>query len=290
MARRRASTGDEVSLFPFLSVITCVIGIVIMLIVFNTLSQSQQARGGRTEEEIERARSFQDMMRKQQSDKATLEKLQELIAKAQEVIKEHEDLEKRVIELRRLLASAADLKKQNTDISRKLQRELEDLLSQLEAMAKEKSEAEANIKKLLAELEARKKKPDEKPPAVVVNPEGSSLAKDYFIHVIEAVAGGIIVHKSSTESQRFSAGSIGTDADFNTYLEGVAGRSNALILFLVRDDAVVAYNRAAGWAESKFSIRTSQLPLPGKGELDLSVFTRLGLLPKGAAPANSQPR
>ncbi len=280
MARRRANTGDEVSLFPFLSVITCVIGIVIMLIVFKTISQNQQARGGRTDEEIELARGYQEMLRKRESDNATLERLQELIVKAEELIKEHAQVNDRVIELRRLIANATELREKGAEISRKLQRELEDLLFQMEAMTKEKAAAEAETKRLLAELEARKKSPKDLPPAIVVNPEGSHLAKNYAIHVIEAAAGSILVHKSQAESQRFSSGSIGTDADFNSYLESVAAKANAMILFLVREDGVGPYNRAAGWAESKFSIRTSQLPLPGRGALDLSEFVRLGLLAK----------
>jgi hypothetical protein len=45
-----------------------------------------------------------------------------------------------------------------------------------------------------------------------------------------------------------------------------------MIIFLLREDGLNSYNRAAGWAENRFAVRHGKLPLPGQGAVDLSLF------------------
>ena len=52
----------------------------------------------------------------------------------------------------------------------------------------------------------------------------------------------------------------------------MAADPRSLVLFLMRKDGLGSYNRAAGWAESKFNVRTGKVPLVGQGEVDLSRF------------------
>ena len=56
--------------------------------------------------------------------------------------------------------------------------------------------------------------------------------------------------------------------------EEARGKQGTMILFLLRDTGNTAYLRAAGWAENQYKLRTGKLPLPGKGELDLSLFSK----------------
>ena len=49
-------------------------------------------------------------------------------------------------------------------------------------------------------------------------------------------------------------------------------RDIRMILFLLRTDGNESYNIAAGWAEHQFGLRTAKLPIPNKGDIDLSRF------------------
>jgi len=45
-----------------------------------------------------------------------------------------------------------------------------------------------------------------------------------------------------------------------------------MVIFLLREDGLNSYNRAAGWAENRYAVRHGKLPLPGQGAVDLSLF------------------
>ena len=60
MAKRRSSEGGEVSLFPFLSILACLIGALVLMIVVLVMSQVGKAEG-RSAEEIKRAQDFIQM-------------------------------------------------------------------------------------------------------------------------------------------------------------------------------------------------------------------------------------
>ena len=112
MAKRRSSSGDEVSLFPFLSILACLIGALIMIIVVMCVSQAKQG-DGRTKAEVELAKSYQQMLRelKIREDYAKLlEELKRRLAALQQDQKEKED---RLAKLRKLMTSSKDIQEQN---------------------------------------------------------------------------------------------------------------------------------------------------------------------------------
>jgi hypothetical protein len=270
MAQARTRSDPEVSLFPFLSILVCLIGALVVLIVILTVVQSSMA-DGRSLEEVVRAREA-DRLRREMAkrDKAHTD-IKSLVDPAQRLAQELKEKNERFVLLRKNLNTSAAEKKKIEETNAELQKQLENLLLQLEAMAREAPPIKAGIEKLKAELAARKKNIDAKP-RVVVQPTGGGVAGDAQLHFVECGAAGIVIHQPGAAPQRITSASIGVDAAYDGWLQKVAADPRSLILFLMREDGLGAYNRAAGWAENKFNVRTGKVPLVGQGEVDLSRF------------------
>ena len=147
------------------------------------------------------------------------------------------------------------------------------MVTQLETVKREMPPIQSEIEKLKAEIAKRRLNINAKP-AVVVQPSGSgaagaTAAKVFFV---ECGAAGIVIHRDEGEPQRISSGSIGTDAAYDAFLKEVKAAPDSMLLFLLREDGLGAYNRAAGWAEAQFGVRIGKIPLPGQGAVDLSRF------------------
>jgi seryl-tRNA synthetase len=151
------------------------------------------------------------------------------------------------------------------------QKELENMLKQIEMIKSEKGPIQAEVERLRAQVAARKATA-EAPPKLVVRGSGSgAIATSTPIFFVECNGSGILVHHR-VKPLHFSTGSIGLDAAYDDFLRHVASTPKAMIIFLLREDGLAAYNRAAGWAESRFNVRHGKLPLPGQGAVDLSLF------------------
>jgi hypothetical protein len=270
MAQARARTDPEISLFPFLSILVCLIGALVLLIVILTMVQSMLG-DGRSVDEFVRAREA-DRLRKQiaaqQTELTAWQAEQEAARRVAEELKVKRD---RYVLLRKRLDISADEKKRLEQTNAELQKELENILLQMETMAKEQPAIKTELDKLLAELTARKQKLDAKP-TVILQPSGSGVAGADAgrLFFVECNAAGIVIHREGAEPLRLTAGSIGTDAAYDDFLKLVATTPKSLLLFLLREDGLGSFNRAAGWAESKFDVRTGKLPLPGQGAVDLT--------------------
>lgn len=267
MARRKPNTGANISLFPFLSILACLSGAVLVMISILSILQTTQA-GQRASVKNPMVREYMELQQQLKSEKARLEELTVLIERNESLQTQLRNLDQRIIKLQKLLegAGAAD------NISRELQKELELLVIQAEELQRDKPKIEAEIVALRAELADRQKPATEQVPALRVQPSGSGFARGRRLYVVEAAKDAVIVHRSAKDKLRIAASTVGADKEYDTYLEKVAADRTALLLFLVRSDGYGAYERGAGWAEAKFQIPTTKMPIPGKGLVDLSVF------------------
>lgn len=270
MAQARTRSDPEISLFPFLSILVCLIGALVLLIVIMTMVQSAMG-DGRSMEEVVRAREADRLKREMAAKQKELEKWKAEKKDVEKLAKDLAEKQDRFILLRKVLSTSADEKKKIETEHAALQKELENMLFQLQALQREEPAIKAAIEKLKAELIARKKNIDAKP-KLVVQPTGSGAAADTKLFFVECNGSGIVMHRPGAEPLRITTGSIGTDAGYDEFLKMVSGTPKSMLLFLMRDDGLGSYNRAAGWAESKFNVRTGKLPLPGQGEVDLSRF------------------
>lgn len=275
MAQRRASSDSEVSLFPFLSILACLIGALVLIIVVLVVAQAGKAEG-RTAEEIRMAQDYQKMQKELEERKELDIVLKEKMAELEKLQEEVKEKEQRYIKLRKLLDSSKEIKEQNMQISQQLQKELDSLLVEIDGLKKQQTEAKAEIEKLMAEIKERQVSPDKKVPPVVVQPSGSGMGEKTKVYFVECSAGALKILGAWGEDYRLGATAeiVVADAAYNHFLFEVAKDKNSLILFLIRDDGQGPFNNGAGRASNDYKIRIGKLPIPGRGQLDLALFEK----------------
>lgn len=271
MSQARTRSDPEISLFPFLSILVCIIGSLLLLILVLTIAQGV----------LNARRSPEDFARDKEADelrKAAVIRDQEL--KQWRGEKERGDALKvelgtkreRFVVLTEKIQSSAEEARKVTFEQAAQQKELENMLKQIEMLKSENGPLQAEVDRLRAQVAARKANLDAKPKLVVRGSGSGALAGNTPIFFVECNAGGIVIHHARAEAIRITTGSIGIDAGYDDFLRHVASTPKAMIVFLLREDGLNSYNRAAGWAESRFNVRHGKLPLPGQGEVDLSLF------------------
>ncbi|MBL9114111.1 MAG: hypothetical protein JNJ83_03820 [Verrucomicrobiaceae bacterium] len=288
MAKRRESTGDEVSLFPFLSILACLIGGLILMIVVMSVTTSEQG-DGRTKEEIDRAKTYQVLLRELERREKLQKELEELLKKLAQYVEDKKQEEDKLANLRRLITSSADVQRQNEAMGQEALKKLDNLLLEIEGINKQAVETKKEIAALMEELKKRQIPPDKKPPPVVVQPSGTGEDAAQKLFFVEA-SGGKLAFTIDGQKKTVAATeeAIIGSAEFNHFLTEVKKAGNAQLIFLLRTDGTTAYNRGGGWAQEKYNIRISRLLLPGMGDVDLKLFgDRLGTV--GPIPADFQP-
>ena len=292
MAKRRESSGDEVSLFPFLSILACLIGALVMIIVVLVVSQTKKA-AGRDPEEVQRAIDAKRIQKELEERKEDATKVKEMLAILEKQEKEIEEKRQRFIKLRKLLDTSKDVQDRNKEISLQLQKELDDLMIEIDGLKKQQAETKKEIEALMAEIKKRQIPPDKKPPPVIVQPSGSGMPEGTKVFFVEATGGGLKILKAwGEEDYRLSAQAevVVADAAYTHFLTELAKDPKSLILFLIRDDGAGAFNNGAGRAESDFNVRVGKLPIPGRGDLQLSMFDAFrGKIPPPPPPSEVPP-
>jgi hypothetical protein len=192
--------------------------------------------------------------------------------------------EESAVKLRTLLTSAMTNQQQNLEREQKLLKELDNLNLEVNGLKTQPAPLSAEIASLAEEIKKRKP-PELKGPAVVVQPGGSGLAKGSKVFFVEASGGRLTYYYDETNKGTLSAAPdvIAADAGFNQYLAAVKNVASSKLMFLLREDGMGAYNNGAGWAQANHGFASGQvtkLPLPGRGEIDLRMFRDfLGTLP-----------
>lgn len=262
-------TAPNVALFPFLSILVCLIGTIVVIICILSIIQATHM-GGRPRKEVELAMEYVRAQERMQKEEKKLQEMQAAIARHEKAIQDRTQLEERVTQLSLQLTQAQT----SAETSRAMQRKLELAIVQLGEMGKEKIPIAEEIGKLKQAIEAKKIDPAKLAPKVVVQPGGSGNAQGGNLFFVEATGGALTLYKSTTDTARITAGSIGADQEYDAFLEKVAATPQSTLIFLIRDDGWYSYVRGAGWAEGTFKIKTAKLPMPSKGPIDLGQFER----------------
>lgn len=287
MAKRRDSSENQVSLFPFLSILACLIGALVMIIVVMVTSQANKA-DGRTPEEIKMAQEFLKIQKAIEERKKLDITLKEQVALLEKVQQELEEKKIRFLKLRKLLDSSQTVQEQNKIESQRMKKELDDLLVEIDGLARQVKESKTEIERLMAEIKKRQTPPDQKPPPVVVQPGGSGIPEGTKVYFVEATSGALKILSAWGEDYRISATPevIVADTKFNYLLSEMAKDPKSLLLFLIRDDGQTAFANGGGRAQNDYKIRIAKLPIPGRGDLDLKLFEKFrGTLQPPPPPA-----
>lgn len=273
MAKRAKNTGGTVNLFPFLSILICIIGCLTLIIVVINLIAMNKGEG-KTPEEVERAREFVALKRERDENQQEADRLRQLIEK---LIQQNRDvivLKDKLTLLKKTLENQEEIDKSREELIAKfnlLQTTNRKLVSDEQFLIEE-------IKKKEEELAKRAEPP--KPAALKVRPSGSSATtRPYFVEISER---GVYLHRSLTqEPPVIPVASLNQSPEFIEFLKLIASQPFNRLIFLVRgspgavktlNDAigvVSGYNRANGT-----EIIPGRLPLPGEGKVDLQLFAQ----------------
>ncbi len=273
MARRPQAEEDDVSLFPFLSIIAAVIGVLTLMIAAVTLGQMNQddvreavenaielegleKQIAETEGEMEEI----DLQLKKESERL----LKSASARENELIKTRAELETLIKQLAAAKKKAEEQKKIKIVIPEvpQGQREtLDDLQAQL-----------AEIKKRLAALQLVLKKKQEPPEEAKVSilPAGTGLS--YKPNFVECTKSTVVLHTEDPPLTIRTA-EIVKHPKFVALLEGVANKRDQSIIFILRSDSLNTYRVAKRLCDAN-DVRNGKLPAVGNGRLDFSHFRK----------------
>ncbi len=256
---RRKRDNLAVSLFPFLSILACVIGVLTLAIT--GLAISSLDNKGDNPEEVERAEQYVAANKQIDSLTASIEQLKQDIAQAQATQGENGALQKRLARLQDQKKALDEKKQTLADLEARqaaLNQQLTDNTKQLQTLQTRTVAAKTQLDDLT-------KEPGD--PSVTILPGGSGVnLKPTFI---ECARTGVVLHDGT--GRKIATGKLRTDLRFIALLDKIAQQDKATIVFLVRPDGVSSYYTARSVARSRYC-RNGKLPVPGQGPIDLSVF------------------
>ncbi len=272
MARRPRADDDDISLFPFLSIIASVIGVLTMMIASLTLAQTRTSDVAEDLEKIEaHEQSQKEIKQAEESIEALKQKLSVSKSSALAIREEKKQLTMTVSELKALLEELekieAELEKQKKvqivipQVKAADRETASDMQSQLTAVQEE-------IAQLEKDLKARTDVPTEG--NVTVLPQGSGL--NFTPHFVECASGSVVMHNLA-EPKRIRQAEVVADKDFVALLTLVTNGKDDSIVFLVRNDGLGTYRMCKKLCDQR-SIRNGKIPVVGQGRIDLSAFTK----------------
>jgi hypothetical protein len=267
--KRRINNDGGVSLFPFMSILACLIGILTLMISVS-MRANQANQEGKTEEEMARAIANRDLRKKADDAQQESVKLEERLVKEKSTAAEMAKLEDHTIVLKAKLDEIQKAKNlEDTDAS--LQKLVENLKQEITRLKQERPPLHQKLAALQEELKKRKE-PPKVVESVIIRPGGVGSREARNLFFVECTSTGIILHSDGDVSKPISTASIESNEEYNNLLEKVKRTRDSMVLFLIRKGGNPSYLWAAGIAENKYQINTGKLPVPNEGKIDLSLF------------------
>lgn len=261
MARRR-TTSSEISLFPFLSILVCVIGILTLMIAGSSLTQIEEEADPEAVERTTQYRELQEAIQAAQTRLKDAQSIRENPNIGQELLN---DLQVKLDEARKRKAE----RDQQTAKDSPLIAEAGELNAQLEGLKRRLAELQAELvqrAELIADLDRQIEEKGKPQPAVVsIRPTGTGQNQDAVF--VECADTGIVILED--EPARVRTNDLSSDRRYLDLLDQVANSSDRIVIFLLRDNAAATYWAARKVAETRGS-RHGKIPVIGQGEIDLS--------------------
>ena len=265
-----ATRRGAVSLFPFMSILASLIGILTLLIGLSMAVN--QKKEGMTEEDVKRAQEAKSLAFLLKQKKAELDKSKPIPTK--------NNLD--ALELEKLKLLLLELEKQKNELDKVKFSPEDELKAKIQLYSEEKiaiekghPPMEKKIEELKAKVAALKEKPVPKESVKIKPPKiGTKAPRNLFF--VECNSTGIVLRGTADETKAIPFESIkaGTSVEFHDCCVNAKQSSGEdyVILFLVRKGGVLSYNYANALAELDFKVKTSKLPVPNDGKIDLSGF------------------
>lgn len=269
MAGRRRAEADDISLFPFLSILASIIGVLTLLISTMALTQMDSEDFASLEQFEKVQRDLKAMLEeierlKKEMDEDALRRVSEMDKTVRDLIvarKRLEELLKKIEELQKVGAKPMEVV------------EVPEVDAELHKQAITEMQAELKgVKEQLAQLEKdlkERKKPAEES-VVSVLPGGSGVGFEPVF--VECTSKSVVLHTTEDPEHIAIGGLEGSEA-FAKLLAHVRASPKRTLVFLIRDNGLGTYRKArdlALWAEA----RNGKLPVLGQGRLDLAYFLK----------------
>ena len=257
MGRPRKRRKQEVSLFPFLDILACVIGNLILIITAVVLEQVDT----KPVAEAARIDDLQAEAERQQAKAAELQKqLDQLLERSGVATDRLAEVRAKIAAAKQKLVEA----QKRVEAAAKPVQPPPQITADLKKLEEERKKLEAEIKELERQV-AERKKPPEQMIAILPPGSGGGPRKGVFV---EAAKDGLVIHEGDKPWQ-VPTGKVASDPRFKALLDKVKGDADAIVTFLVRSDGLASL--AAGQkAATAAGARSGRVPLPGQGTLDLS--------------------
>lgn len=254
MARRRKHNELSVSLFPFLSVLSCVIGTLTLMIAAIAV--------GRVAEDLEELPPLDESV---PEALVAPEEVALFAAKLAEAEREHEELEALRSELR-ALGFDPEAEERDDAVANAL--ELARLRERVGELARASHDLDDALEDLRKQSSYRAKRAEQAPITIQPRGEGTGLIP-FFVECAEE---GLRIHRQGrAESVLLRIDDLAEASRFQAFLRRVRVTRGGTVIFLIRPDGVANYRSALQQVE-KLTMRHGKLPLPGQGELDFSLF------------------
>lgn len=257
MARRRKARRNEVSLFPFLDILACVIGNLILIITTVVLEQMDT-------KPIAEAARIDDVREQAAAETARAERLErqlaDLRATSGAAAQQADTVRARI---QAAEAKARDAQARLAAATKPLPAPPAPPDSRPQLVA-ETQQLSAEAKKLQADIAARQKPPQQ---MIRILPSGSANGPKRGVFV-EVTRDRLNIFEQG-KAWQVPAAKIASDPQFKRLLEATKADKNAIVTFLVRGDGLGTLATAQQAAQA-VGARTGRVPLPGSGSLDLS--------------------
>lgn len=264
-----ASEKGQVSLFPFMSILACLIGILSLLIGLSMAVN--QRKEGMTQEEVDRAKEHKTLELLVKKKQKELEEQKKSLETTRLSTMEMEKLKQILLELQK---QQDELDAVKLDPEDELRAKIQIYRDEKAALVKEQPSLQTKIDELNAKLAQLKEIPKPKESVKIRPPRlGAKVPRNLFF--VECNSTGIVLRGANDETRPISLASIKSGsvefAEFCQKAKSASG-SDHMVLFLVRKGGREVYEYAAAAAELDFKVQTGKLPVPNEGNIDLSQF------------------
>lgn len=265
MPRRPVDNDDDVSLFPFLSIIACVIGVLTMMISTLALAQLDGEDIALIEQWEQTQQALQDTDEQIEILTTTIaEQLGPDGANVREELsrrqKELDELQRQQQTLQAELDAKEDMQVVIPVVDESLRETAASMQAELDKLEKELAQMDLELKERQSASKSR----------VSILPSGSGLRMTP--HFVECAKGSLVLH-TQDPPKLLRAANMVKDEDFIDLLRTVANGVDDSIIFLIRSDGLATWRAARKLCDER-NIRNGKLPVVGDGQVDLSYFTR----------------
>jgi hypothetical protein len=263
MGRREESGDNDVSLFPFLSILACIIGVLTLMISTLALSQmdTEAVVAAEAYEKLEADLAASEMQINDLTKQIQAESGKNDAARKQ---RELLQLKQENDAMQQLFLVAREKENQ---LKAKLNPAATELkLEPLEALTADLNGYVDQIAQFKKELVNRGLPPEEGEFSVLPGGSGVGVVPRF----IECTSNELVLHHLA-QPVRVRVNAIETNKEFLKLSNEVAGTEGAKIVFLVREDGVSVYRRAKRFTDS-LGVENGKLPVLGQGRINLQFF------------------